>query len=338
MELSDFHFDLPEALIAQFPAKERGASRLLCLDNGQITHSQFPDLSRLLQPGDLLVMNNSRVFPARLHGHKQSGGKVEVLVERLQSEQEILAHIKASKAPKPGTIIQFKAGQAEVLERQDSLFQLRFDIGQPLLDWLERHGEIPLPPYIERSPETEDRERYQTVYAKHDGSVAAPTAGLHFDKEFLAKLRQQGIQTAEVTLHVGAGTFQPVRAEKLSEHDMHSEILTVSQAVCDQVNQTRQQGGRVIAIGTTTVRSLETAAQSGEIKPYQGETKLFIYPGYEYKCVDAMITNFHLPKSSLLMLLCAFAGFDEVMGAYREAVKQKYRFFSYGDAMFVTKK
>ncbi len=342
MKRSDFHFELPEALIAQHPTAERTGSRLLFLDGGDGTlrDLQFPAVEELLQPGDLLVFNDTRVIPARLFGHKASGGKVEVLIERILDSHRALAHVRASKSPKPGTrlLLEESVG-VEVSGRQDALFELRFD--EEVLPSLEAKGRIPLPPYIERSAAGEDLERYQTVYASKAGAVAAPTAGLHFDDELLARIKARGIDSAYVTLHVGAGTFQPVRADDIREHHMHSEYLEVPQATVDAIVAARARGGRVVAVGTTVVRSLESAARAcgagpGEpLRPFAGETDIFIFPGYRFAVVDALLTNFHLPESTLLMLVSAFAGYEHTMAAYRHAVAQGYRFFSYGDAMFI---
>ncbi len=340
MRTSDFHYHLPRALIAAAPLPERSASRLLVLDSdtGSVADRRFRDLVDLLEPTDLLVFNDTRVIPARLYGRKDSGGRVEILIERLMAEDVALAHVRASKSPKPGRIIELDQGfRCRVEGRRDDLFQLRFE-GAPLLEILERVGHVPLPPYIDR-PDTEtDRQRYQTVFARRPGAVAAPTAGLHFDEGLLTRLREKGVETAFVTLHVGAGTFQPVRVENPAEHRMHQEVFAVPESVVEAVARTRRRGGRVIAVGTTVVRSLESAAHSGELRPYRGETDLFIRPGYRFRCVDALITNFHLPESTLLMLVCAFAGHEQVMSAYRYAVDRRYRFFSYGDAMFVTRR
>ncbi|MDF2444956.1 MAG: S-adenosylmethionine:tRNA ribosyltransferase-isomerase [Moraxellaceae bacterium] len=344
MKLSDFHFDLPDELIARHPMAERSASRLLQVDgrSGSRRHGAFADLPGLLAPGDLLVLNDTRVMPARLFGQKPSGGRVEILVERITGAQEALVHLRASKPPKPGAVIDFPAGvQAEMRERVDALFLLRFSA--PLMPLLQAHGEIPLPPYMTRAPESSDSERYQTVYAHPDktASAAAPTAGLHFDERILAALEARGIEKTFVTLHVGAGTFQPVRVEDVTSHRMHREWLSVSPATVAAVRAAKARGNRVVAVGTTSVRSLETAARSagpGEwLNPYEGETDIFIYPGYDWRVVDALVTNFHLPESTLLMLVCAFAGYDNVMAAYREAVAERYRVFSYGDAMFLTR-
>jgi S-adenosylmethionine:tRNA ribosyltransferase-isomerase len=340
MQLSDFHYDLPPELIASAPLGERTASRLLILgEDGECRDGQFTDVLDLLQPGDLLVFNNTRVIPARLHGHKATGGKVEVLVERLTGEHTALVHIRASKAPKAGTRLCLETVvEADVTGRQGDLFEVHFLNPEPVLALLERYGHIPLPPYIEREDTPADRERYQTVYAQQPGAVAAPTAGLHFDAALLAALEQKGVQTAAVTLHVGAGTFQPVRVQDLSQHVMHAEYVEVSRPVCEAVAACHARGGRVVAVGTTSVRSLESAAHSGQLQPFQGDTRLFITPGYHFHVVDALITNFHLPESTLLMLVSAFAGYKNIINAYRYAVRRKYRFFSYGDAMFMAYK
>lgn len=339
MRVAHFQFDLPDELIARYPLAERRASRLLVLDgpSGAIAHQQFADLLRYLRPGDLMVFNNTRVIPARLFAKKLTGGKLEVLVERVLDTDRVLAHVRASKAPKVGSTIEFENGtQATLLARHDSLFEWQF--AEPVLPLLERIGHMPLPPYMERDDELDDRERYQTVYAEHAGAVAAPTAGLHFDDQMLASLRELSVETAFVTLHVGAGTFQPVRVETLEEHQMHHEWLQVSQDVVDAVAACKARGGRVVAVGTTSVRSLESAAQAtGEIQAFAGETDIFLYPGRPFHVVDALVTNFHLSESTLLMLVAAFAGYPEIMDAYRSAVEHKYRFFSYGDAMFITR-
>lgn len=340
MKRQDFHYDLPRELIANEPAPERRGSRLLCLDgeSGRIAHAEFPKLLDLVEPGDLMVFNDTRVIPARLFAHKPSGGKVEILVERLLDEFQVLAHCRASKAPKPGSELILEDGaQLAVTGRRDALFELRFPSSQTAIDVLDRLGHMPLPPYIERAASEADDERYQTVYSRNKGAVAAPTAGLHFDEALLAQLAENGVQTAFVTLHVGAGTFQPVRVDDIREHVMHSEIMDVSAEVCEKVRATKAAGKRVIAVGTTSVRCLESAARSGEIQPYQGETDIFIFPSYQFQVVDALLTNFHLPESTLLMLVSAFAGYAETMAAYNEAVAERYRFFSYGDAMFITR-
>ncbi|PCD00880.1 tRNA preQ1(34) S-adenosylmethionine ribosyltransferase-isomerase QueA [Halopseudomonas pelagia] len=338
MRVSDFQFDLPDRLIARHPLAERRASRLLCLDgpSGALEHRHFADLLDYLRPGDLMVFNNTRVIPARLFGRKESGGQLEVLVERVLDGRRVLAHVRSSKSPKPGSRIVLDDGTlATMLARHDALFELEF--AEDVLPLLERIGHMPLPPYIDRADEAADRERYQTVYAARAGAVAAPTAGLHFDQALLQAIADQGVETVQVTLHVGAGTFQPVRVERIEDHHMHSEWLEVSQNVVDAVRACKARGGRVIAVGTTSVRSLETAARSGEIEPFAGDTNIFIYPGRPFHVVDALVTNFHLPESTLLMLVSAFAGYAETMAAYRAAVDNEYRFFSYGDAMFITR-
>ena len=332
MRVADFHFDLPEALIARHPLPERRSSRLLVLDgpSGELSHRQFADILGFLQPGDLMVFNNTRVIPARLFGQKASGGKLEILVERVLDSHRVLAHVRSSKSPKPGSKILIDGGgEAEMLQRHDALFELGFSE--------ERVGHMPLPPYIDRPDEDADRERYQTVYAERAGAVAAPTAGLHFDEALLESIRAKGVETAFVTLHVGAGTFQPVRVERIEDHHMHNEWLEVSQDVVDAVAACKARGGRVVAVGTTSVRSLESAARDGVLKPFSGDTDIFIFPGRPFHVVDALVTNFHLPESTLLMLVSAFAGYPETMAAYAAAVEQGYRFFSYGDAMFITR-
>ena len=338
MRVSDFHFELPDQLIARHPLAERRASRLLCLDgpSGELTHRHFADLLDYLQPGDLMIFNNTRVIPARLFGQKETGGQVEILVERVLDSHRVHAHVRASKSPKPGSRIVLEGGaMASMLARHDALFELAFD--EPVLPLLERVGHMPLPPYIDRADEAADRERYQTVYAEKAGAVAAPTAGLHFDHALLEAIAAKGVESAQVTLHVGAGTFQPVRVERIEDHHMHSEWLEVSQQVVDAVKACKARGGRVIAVGTTSVRSLETAARDGEIQAFSGDTDIFIYPGRPFHVVDALVTNFHLPESTLLMLVSAFAGYEQTMAAYRAAVDNQYRFFSYGDAMFITR-
>lgn len=340
MRVSDFTFELPDELIARFPLETRSASRLLCVDGnaGELQHRQFSDLTELLKPGDLLVFNDTRVIPARLFGQKASGGKIEVLIERLQGEQRALAHIRSSRAPKPGSRLLLEGGiEVEVLGRQENLFILQFDLQSSLLHALEAHGHMPLPPYMQREDQQSDRERYQTVYNRKPGAVAAPTAGLHFDQPLLDKLQVLGVETAFVTLHVGAGTFQPVKVDRVEDHHMHAEYIDVPESVCEAVRATRARGGRVVAVGTTSVRSLESASQTGEIQPFCGDSNIFIYPGYQFRSVDALITNFHLPESTLLMLVSAFAGYDHIKASYAEAIAQKYRFFSYGDAMFMTR-
>lgn len=340
MRRSDFHYELPDELIAQHPVANRSDSRLLRLDgdDGRLADLQFRDLPECLRAGDLLVFNDTRVIPARLLGRKGTGGRVEVLIERVVGEREALAHVRASRAPGEGADLLLEdAVTARVTGREGALFRLEFPDG-PVLEALERYGHMPLPPYVDRPDEAADRERYQTVYARRPGAVAAPTAGLHFDDAMLDTLRERGLEFGWVTLHVGAATFQPVRVDNLDEHRMHSEYAEVPEAVCEAVRRTKAAGGRVVAVGTTAVRSLETAAAGGRIEPFGGETELFIRPGYRFRVVDALVTNFHLPESTLLMLVCAFAGYDNVMAAYRHAVRERYRFFSYGDAMFVTRR
>ena len=336
MRRDQFHFDLPDELIARQPASQRQGSRLLSLDGGtgKVEHGQFPDLLQYLNVGDLVVFNNTKVIPARLYGQKETGGKIEVLVERVVDHCRVLAHIRASKSPKTGTMLLFEqACSAEMAGRDGELFELEFN--GDVLDILDRIGHMPLPPYIDRADTDEDRSRYQTVYADQPGAVAAPTAGLHFDDQLLDAIRNKGVDIAFVTLHVGAGTFQPVRVDNICDHQMHSEWLQVSQEVCDKVLATKKAGGRVVAVGTTSVRCLETAASDGEIAPFEGETDIFIYPGYQFRVVDALLTNFHLPESTLIMLVSALAGRENILNAYNEAVNQRYRFFSYGDAMFI---
>lgn len=341
MRVSDFDYDLPEDLIAQRPLPSRGDSLMLCLDgnSGAIEDRKFRELCDLLTPGDLLVLNDTRVLRARLVGTKSTGGQVEVLVERIVDDHRVLAHVHANRSPKVGTRLNLQGElEAEVLGRDHELFELRFNQTEPVGELLERAGSVPLPPYIRRRPEHRDDERYQTVYARRIGAVAAPTAGLHFDEALLDALGRKGIEFACVTLHVGAGTFQPVRTELVQDHVMHSERLEVSSEVCKRVGEAKTRGRRVIAVGTTSVRALESAALHGEMCPLRGDTRLFIYPGFQFRCVDALITNFHLPQSSLLMLVCAFAGKANVLNAYAHAIQRRYRFFSYGDAMFVSRR
>ena len=343
MRVADFSFDLPDELIARFPKKDRTSSRLLSLDGptGEISHKVFSDILELVNENDLLIFNNTRVIPARMFGQKASGGKVEVLVERVLDEHRVLAHVRASKSLKPGNevILEGKA-KATMIARHDTLFELEFDHSKNVLDTLNDIGHMPLPPYIDRPDDEADRERYQTVYGEKPGAVVAPTAGLHFDEPLMAALKNKGVNMAFVTLHVGAGTFQPVRVETIDEHVMHSEYIEVPQDVVDAVAQTKASGGRVIAVGTTSMRSLESAAKihGGKLDTYFGDTDIFIFPGYQFNVVDAMVTNFHLPESTLIMLVSAFSGQDNIMGAYNTAIEQKYRFFSYGDAMFLTRK
>jgi len=338
LKKSDFRYQLPEELIAQAPLAERSASRLMIVPPAPaaLQDLHVRDLPGLLAPGDLLVFNDTRVIPARLFGHKASGGRVEILIERLLGAQQARAQIGASKSPKAGGRIQLDAGgEAEVLGRDGEFYVLRFDVDEPLEHWLLHAGRLPLPPYIRREPGVDDRERYQTVFAREVGAVAAPTAGLHFDEALFARLRERGVGFGHVTLHVGAGTFQPVRVESLEEHVMHREWLNVGPELVEQVRRTRAAGGRVIAVGTTVVRSLESATVDGELRPFAGETQIFILPGYRIRSVDAMVTNFHLPESTLLMMVSAFAGRARIFEAYRHAIEQRYRFFSYGDAMLL---
>lgn len=335
MRLADYDYALPDELIAKYPAARRTDSRLLALTaDGRRSDLRFPELQGLLRPGDLLVFNDTRVIPARLRGRKQSGGQIELLLERVTGKSAALAQIRASKAPKPGTLLMFPAGaSAEVTGRQDDLFALEFSCDLEV--YLQDHGEVPLPPYLGRDAECADRERYQTIYARRSGAVAAPTAGLHFDGELLDAIGKRGIGHCFVTLHVGAGTFQPLRNEQIEANRLHSERVEVDASTVDAIESTRAEGGRVVAVGTTSVRALETAARDGELEPYAGETELFIVPGYRFRSVDALLTNFHLPRSSLLLMVSAFGGTERILSAYRHAVSRRYRFFSYGDAMYI---
>ncbi len=338
MNLVQFDYKLPEALIAQFPFPERTASRLLRFAcNGSVFDDlNFIDLPHLLREGDLLVLNDTKVIPARLYGKKSSGGRVELLFERMLDAGKAIVQLKVSKSPAPGSHLIFAGNvTAEVEGRQDDFFVLQFKNRMEIETLLQQSGQIPLPPYIRRKPDQTDIERYQTVYAQHKGAVAAPTAGLHFDRPMLEQLQRQGVEHVCITLHVGAGTFQPVRVQEIEAHTLHAERVHVTQQVCQRVTDCKQRGGRVIAVGTTAVRALESAALDRGIGPYAGDTSLFIYPGFQFKVVDGLITNFHLPKSTLLMLVCAFAGYETTMAAYRHAVAQHYRFHSYGDAMFI---
>ncbi|MFK4751173.1 tRNA preQ1(34) S-adenosylmethionine ribosyltransferase-isomerase QueA [Oceanobacter antarcticus] len=339
MKTSDFSFELPDELIARYPTPQRSGSRLLILDgvSGQTTDARFMDLLEQVSSGDLLVFNNTRVIPARLFGEKSSGGKVEILVERMLDGNEAMAHVRASRSPKPGQTLSVAGCVVEVLGREGNLFHLRFVTDGTLLALLERAGHMPLPPYMEREDSDFDRQRYQTVYAEKPGAVAAPTAGLHFDEPMLAALRNKGVNMAFVTLHVGAGTFQPVKVENVLEHQMHAEYIEVDDTVVAAVKTARAAGKRVIAVGTTSVRSLESASQNGEIAPFYGDSRIFIYPGYSFRSVDMMVTNFHLPESTLIMLVSAFAGQQHTLDAYRHAVASGYRFYSYGDAMLLTR-
>ena len=333
---SDFHYELPEELIARFPAPRRSDSRLLHLPAaGPVVDRQMRDLPSLLRPGDLLVFNDTRVIPARLYARKDTGGRVEILLERLTGPRSALVQLRASKSPRADAWLELEqgGGRVRVSRREGDFWVLEFAEEPGAL--FERLGGMPLPPYLEREPEALDADRYQTVYAREPGAVAAPTAGLHFDDDLLAALEAAGVRSTFVTLHVGAGTFQPVRVEDIASHRMHAERLQVGSDTCSAVERARREGGRVVAVGTTSVRALESAAQSGRLEPCTGDTRLFITPGYRFRVVDALVTNFHLPESTLLMLVCAFAGRDRVLAAYRHAVAQRYRFFSYGDAMFV---
>ena len=335
---SDFVYELPDELIARFPLPERSAARLLVARAVSATQVDLSDrmvrdLPELLAPNDLLVFNNTRVLPARLFGQKASGGRVEILIERLKGAHEASAYVRASKSPKVGGVIHIGAAEVRVTGRHEALFVLHSET--PWAELLAAQGEMPIPPYLERAALESDKQRYQTVFAKHSGAVAAPTAGLHFDEALLAAIRMRGVATAEVTLHVGAGTFQPVRHENLAEHVMHEEWLQVGQDVVDAVAACRARGGRVVAIGTTSLRALESAAAGGELAPFSGDTNLLITPGYRFRVVDALLTNFHLPESTLLMLVSAFAGYDNIRAAYQHAIAARYRFYSYGDAMFL---
>ena len=340
MRRSDFYYELPEELVASHPLSTRSASRLLCLDpvTGVTRDRHFHELPGLLQPGDLLVFNNTRVIPARLFGNKQTGGRVEVLIERITGATTALAQLRASKPARPGTGIELEGNaRARVTGREGDLYVLEFSIEGDLGAYLEETGHMPLPPYIKREDREADRQRYQTVYARVPGAVAAPTAGLHFDDALLGKLQQRGIGSAFLTLHVGAGTFQPVRTDNLDAHVMHHEYFEIDAEASRKIAETRAQGGRVVAVGTTVVRTLEAATGADGVQPCSGETRLFITPGYRFRSVDALLTNFHLPESTLLMLVCAFAGHDNIMSAYQHAIAERYRFFSYGDAMFINR-
>ncbi|MDD4913543.1 MAG: tRNA preQ1(34) S-adenosylmethionine ribosyltransferase-isomerase QueA [Methylococcales bacterium] len=338
MKKSDFYYQLPPSLIALKPLPQRSGSRLLQLDKalGTVQDRMFSDFAELLKPGDVLVFNDTKVIPARLFGHKATGGRLEILIERLEGPRQALAHIRASKAPKPDTVLRLdNQASCRVLGKEHDLYRLAFETPQTLLELLAEIGHIPLPPYIDRADEAEDIERYQTLFARHAGAVAAPTAGLHFDQLTLDRLERLGVAKTFVTLHVGSGTFQPVRAENLAEHVMHKEFYQVNNQAVAAIEQARANGGRVVAIGTTAVRALESASAGGRLQAGCGDTELFVTPGYRFKTVDAMLTNFHLPESTLLMLIAAFAGYQPVMQAYRHAIAEKYRFFSYGDAMAI---
>lgn len=342
MHLSDFQFHLPSELIARYPLPKRSASRLLCLDkmSETIIHRQFHEVIDLIESGDLLVFNNTKVIPARLFGQKVTGGVAEILVECILDDQRILAQVRVSKPPHIGDKLIFSGGvDFEVLGRQQQFYELGYhNPHRTILQVIEAIGQIPLPPYMHRPPEESDKERYQTVYARIKGSVAAPTAGFHFDEELLQRLKDKQVEMGYLTLHIGAGTFAPVRVEDIREHKMHAEYLDVSKDLCDKIAATKRRGKRVIAVGTTSLRALETASQSGAIAPYTGETNIFIYPGYQFRCADILITNLHLPGSTLLMLVSAFNGYENVMRAYQEAVAKAYRFYSYGDAMWLEKR
>ena len=338
MKVSDFDYELPPDLIARYPAEQRSGSRLLHLDAsiGVISHLRFTDIVQLVHPADLMVFNNTEVIPARLFGQKESGGKVEIVLERVLNETNALAQVRASKSPKPdSTIVLDGDFEIRVLNREGEFFRLDFPDG--VLSIANQSGHMPLPPYLDRTDQPLDEERYQTVYASQPGAVAAPTAGLHFDKGIFTKLSAKGVARTELTLHVGAGTFQPVRVESVEDHQMHREMVEVNASVCSAIEECRARRGRLIAVGTTSVRSLETASSAGSVQPFVGDTDIFIYPGYEFQAVDAMVTNFHLPGSTLLMLVSAFAGRDNIMRAYEAAIQESYRFFSYGDAMLITR-
>ncbi len=346
-KVSDYDYELPDELIAQFPPETRTASRLLHVpDSGEFVDLKFTDIVDHLEAGDVLVTNNTRVIPARVFGRKESGGRVEILLERIVDERTILAQVKASRAPRSGTLLLIDGDDESVVEvvgRQASFFAIKIITEGSLLAWFRRVGHMPLPPYIERADQNDDLERYQTVFARRDGAVAAPTAGLHFDTELLSRIEQRGVRRAEVTLHVGAGTYQPVRVDSIDEHVMHSEWLEVSQDSCDVINRAKSEAKRVIAVGTTVVRALESAAQQASnrkqatnlLAPYSGETDIFIFPGYQFAVVDCLVTNFHLPQSTLLMLVSALCGRERMLAAYQHAIAQRYRFFSYGDAMLL---
>lgn len=341
MRRSDFDYVLPEALIAQHPPAQRSASRLLHLAaDGSRSDRRMADLPALLAPGDLLVFNDTRVIPARIFGRKATGGRVEILVERVLDEHEFVAQLGVSKKPQPGSVIVLDSGDAlTAIHRDDDLFRLRYDGAEGVMALLQRAGQLPLPPYITHTPDQADAERYQTVFARAPGAVAAPTAGLHFDAPLLERLRDRGVETATLTLHVGAGTFQPVRSDDLAEHRMHAEHYRIDADLCAAIAATRERGGRVVAVGTTVNRALESAALAQDrertIGPASGDTRLFITPGFRFRIVDRLLTNFHLPQSTLMMLVCAFGGHERLMAAYRHAVEQHYRFFSYGDAMLI---
>jgi S-adenosylmethionine:tRNA ribosyltransferase-isomerase len=344
MRKSDFDYVLPPELIAQAPAQPRGAGRLLHLDGasgsgigGTITDLRFVDLLQLLQSGDLLIFNDTRVIPARVFGTKSTGGRIEMLVERVLDGGRVLTQLHASKSPGPGTSLLLEGSvAARVIGRHGEFFEIEFDDEASAVDVLDRIGHMPLPPYIKRDDTASDRDQYQTVYARHPGAVAAPTAGLHFDDAMMSALRGRGVEIGYVTLHVGAGTFQPMRGDDVAQHRLHAERLRVDTGVCAQIDAAKREGRRVVAVGTTVVRALESAARGGMLAPFEGDTDIFIYPGHRFRVVDALVTNFHLPQSTLLMLVCAFGGTPQVLEAYRHAVENGYRFYSYGDAMFLT--
>lgn len=338
MHLSDFDYMLPQTLIASRPLANRSASKLMCLSNtNTIHHRYFYNIIDLIKPGDLLIFNDTKVIPARLYGRKTTGGKVEVLIERILDTTRALVQLRVSKLPHIGDELIFADDIRLVVSHKHQQFYELFSRSNNILDIIETIGQVPLPHYMQRSPDDDDKTRYQTVYAQHKGSVAAPTAGFHFDEQLLRQLRAKQVEMAYLTLHIGAGTFAPVRVSNIALHQMHAEYLSISAEVCQKINATKANGKRVIAVGTTSMRALETACQNGTMMPYQGDTQIFIYPGYEFQCADVLITNFHLPHSTLLMLVCAFAGHEQVLHAYGEAVRQLYRFYSYGDAMWVEK-
>ncbi|EUJ09691.1 S-adenosylmethionine:tRNA ribosyltransferase-isomerase [Methylophilaceae bacterium 11] len=338
MRTQEFDFYLPSELIAQFPAEKRNGSRLLHVDgnSGQLVDGTFAHLTDWLSPHDLVIFNDTRVIKARLFGQKSTGGAVEIMIERVLNDHEALAHVRASRAPKPGArLLLENAIEVEVTARQDDLFLLKFHHASSIFNLLDQYGHLPLPPYITHAAESEDETRYQTVYAKHAGAVAAPTAGLHFDETMLSNIQAMGVRIAYVTLHVGAGTFQPVKVDEISAHKMHSEHYHIPEETVALIQSTRQNGGRILAVGTTALRALESAAQHGPLTAGSGETNIFITPGYSFNVVDRLLTNFHLPKSTLMMLVSAFAGYTHIMSAYEHAIRQQYRFFSYGDAMLI---
>lgn len=339
MNKTTFHYELPNELIAQYPTQSRSAGRLLMLNgaSGEIQDLRFVDLTKMLHPGDLLIFNNTRVIPARLFATKDTGGRVEIFVERILGERNVVAQLGMSKRPRSGMRLRIDDDvSVDVVSRRGDFYELCFECAETVTHVLDRLGHVPLPPYIDRVDEERDRERYQTVYAEHPGAVAAPTAGLHFDAAMFGQLRELGVNTAFLTLHVGAGTFKPIRINDIREHKIHPEYLRIDSDVCARMETTKARGGRIIAVGTTVVRALETAAQNGRVVPFEGETRLYILPGYRFHIVDALLTNFHLPESTLLILVCAFAGTEYTLNAYRHAVDQRYRFYSYGDAMFIT--